>query len=195
MTPLDLVITASVAGIASYLGSYLKKKGENLATHEDINKLVDQVSAVTAATKQIEARITRASRVHERQLDILGKLYSHLYAVQAYFQGMMRTGRRQNEAAPESYDPKVAEAVETALAEFLNGKLFIPPELVQKCEQFFDAMFEGRLAADLAREVAFHPTQQVHFSKEAAEVAFKQLPSILQQIYDTGRAVIHDEAR
>ena len=48
MTPLDLVITAVVSGAAAYLGSYLKKKGENLATHEDIDKLIHQShSAVT----------------------------------------------------------------------------------------------------------------------------------------------------
>src|ERR1039457_3768656 len=45
------------AFIGSYLASYLKKKGENLATHEDIDKLVDQVRAVTKATKEIEERI------------------------------------------------------------------------------------------------------------------------------------------
>ena len=52
------LITAAISGAAAYLGSYLHKKGENLATHEDINKLVDQVSAVTTATKQIEAKIS-----------------------------------------------------------------------------------------------------------------------------------------
>jgi hypothetical protein len=41
-----------------YLTSYAGKKGENLATHEDINKLVDQVKAVTEATKKIEAEIS-----------------------------------------------------------------------------------------------------------------------------------------
>ena len=39
------------AFIGSYLGAYLKKKGENLATHEDVNKLVQQVQAVTSATR------------------------------------------------------------------------------------------------------------------------------------------------
>jgi hypothetical protein len=38
-------------------GGYLKRKGENLATHEDIDKLVDQVRAVTTATKEIEEKI------------------------------------------------------------------------------------------------------------------------------------------
>ena len=44
--------------IRAYLGSYLKKKGENLATHEDIDKLLAQVTAVTQATKEIEAKIS-----------------------------------------------------------------------------------------------------------------------------------------
>ncbi len=42
----------------SFAGSYMKKKGENLATHEDIDKLVEQVEAVTTTTKQIEAKIS-----------------------------------------------------------------------------------------------------------------------------------------
>jgi hypothetical protein len=59
MTPLlDLGLSVVCAGAGGFLGSYLKKKGENLATHEDINKLVDQVSAVTTATKEIEAKIS-----------------------------------------------------------------------------------------------------------------------------------------
>jgi len=45
-------------GVGAYLGSYLRKKGENLATHEDIDQLVDQVRAVTTATKQIETKIS-----------------------------------------------------------------------------------------------------------------------------------------
>jgi hypothetical protein len=46
------------AFLGSFLAGYLKKKGENLATHEDIQKLVDQVSAVTTATQEIESKIS-----------------------------------------------------------------------------------------------------------------------------------------
>jgi hypothetical protein len=49
--------TVASAFVGSYVASYLKKRGENLATHEDIDKLVDQVRAVTTATKEIEAKI------------------------------------------------------------------------------------------------------------------------------------------
>ena len=60
-----LVTTLIGAWIGSFLGSYLKKKGENVATHEDIDKLVEQVAAVTKTTKEIESRIS--NEVWDRQ--------------------------------------------------------------------------------------------------------------------------------
>jgi hypothetical protein len=44
--------------IGGYLKGYMKKKGENLATHEDIDNLVDQIRAVTQTQKDIEAKIS-----------------------------------------------------------------------------------------------------------------------------------------
>lgn len=56
---LGIALTSLVfAGIGSYLGSYLKKKGENLATHEDLERIIEQVSIVTQTTRSIEARIS-----------------------------------------------------------------------------------------------------------------------------------------
>jgi hypothetical protein len=67
-TELDLTTVATLAAggsltliglwIGSFVRPYLAKKGENLATHEDIDNLVDQVRAVTATTKKIEAEIS-----------------------------------------------------------------------------------------------------------------------------------------
>jgi hypothetical protein len=62
---LTLLLLALFAGAGAFLGSYLKRKGENLATHEDIHKLVVQVRAVTEATKEIEAKIS--DEVWDRQ--------------------------------------------------------------------------------------------------------------------------------
>jgi hypothetical protein len=68
----EFVGVAVVSGVGAYVGAYLKKKGENLATHEDIDKLQQQVAAVTTTTKQIEATISgevwRRERKAERQL-------------------------------------------------------------------------------------------------------------------------------
>jgi predicted HNH restriction endonuclease len=63
-----LLAVLSVAALASlwairrtlsaYVSGYGQEKGKNLATYEDIDKLVKQVQAVTTATKVIEAKIS-----------------------------------------------------------------------------------------------------------------------------------------
>src|SRR5579863_4588638 len=62
--------TLIAAFVGSFLAGYLKKKGENLATHEDINKLVTQVAAVTEATQSIEARISNEVWGRQRQWEM-----------------------------------------------------------------------------------------------------------------------------
>ncbi len=49
------------AGVGAYFGGYLKTKGENLATHEDIEKLKDQMEVVTRTTEEIKTEISDAA--------------------------------------------------------------------------------------------------------------------------------------
>jgi hypothetical protein len=58
-----LTVLASLFG--SFLGSYMKKKGENLATRGALGDLVEQVRATTTATKAIEAKLS--NEVWDRQ--------------------------------------------------------------------------------------------------------------------------------
>jgi hypothetical protein len=64
------VTTFVAGGAGAYFVSYLKKKGENLATHEDIDKLVAQVTAVTQATKEIEAKISNDAWGRQRRWEV-----------------------------------------------------------------------------------------------------------------------------
>jgi len=67
---LTAVISFIFAGAGAYFGSYLKQKGKNLATHEDINLLRDQVSVVTTTTKEIEDKIDSDSWVRQKQWEL-----------------------------------------------------------------------------------------------------------------------------
>ncbi|HEY2350898.1 MAG TPA: hypothetical protein VGH83_00190 [Candidatus Acidoferrum sp.] len=60
-----LVLSILLSIFVGFLAGYMKKKGEDLATHENLGKLVEQMSAVTKATKDIEAKIS--SDVWDRQ--------------------------------------------------------------------------------------------------------------------------------
>jgi hypothetical protein len=65
--PLSVIASLFIGG---FLKSYMGKKGENLATHEDIGKLVEQMSRVTEATKKIEAKISDEVLTRQRNRDV-----------------------------------------------------------------------------------------------------------------------------
>lgn len=54
-----MVLTLAAAGIGAFLGAYLKKRGENLATKEDFGDLLQQIKAQTQATEEIKAEVQR----------------------------------------------------------------------------------------------------------------------------------------
>jgi hypothetical protein len=58
------------AGGGAFLGSYLKKKAENLATHEDLGKILVEVRATTQATKEIEAKISDATWDRQKRWEL-----------------------------------------------------------------------------------------------------------------------------
>jgi hypothetical protein len=58
------------AVLRPFLTEYSKKKGENLATHEDIDKLVNQVRLVTKTTEDIKAEISSGLWDRQRRWDM-----------------------------------------------------------------------------------------------------------------------------
>lgn len=72
------VVTILCSGAGAYLGAYLKKKGENLATKEDFRELKEQTRDLAQTTREIEARIDdqvwNRQRQWEMKRDILLEL-------------------------------------------------------------------------------------------------------------------------
>ena len=62
---MELLSIGLVAGIGAYFGSYLKTKGKNLATREDVDGVVEEVKRVTRTTEEIKADISKG--VWDRQ--------------------------------------------------------------------------------------------------------------------------------
>jgi hypothetical protein len=54
----------------SFLGAYLKKKGENLATHEDFERVLAELKQSTQATKAIEAKFSDEIWDRQRQWEL-----------------------------------------------------------------------------------------------------------------------------
>jgi len=58
------------AGAGAYFGGYLKKKDENLATHEDFDNLIKEVAIVTRTTKEIENKLSHEVWNRQRRWEL-----------------------------------------------------------------------------------------------------------------------------
>src|SRR5260370_10809387 len=117
------VVTVVGSFVGSFIGSYLKKKGENLATHEDISKLVEQVRAVTQATKEIEAKILSAvwdrQKRWELKRDVLFEATRRLGAVEDALMSL-NTAYQVTRAREKAGEPVFLEAKAQAGARWMG---------------------------------------------------------------------------
>jgi len=144
--------------------------------------------------ERLKASFVRASRVHERQLDILSTLNRHFLEAQWCFQGMTARARFIGEVSREEYERKVIEAMEAARNALLQGRLFIPKDLVDRCETVFRVAFEGRLDFSLAHDpMIIDPAKRAELWQAAATAANQEMPKILQEIDSAARSVMHGE--
>jgi hypothetical protein len=154
---------------------------------------IEMKASADIEIERVKAFLTRGSRVHERQLDILAKLYRHFYDAQGNLRKMTSAGHMVGDKSTEEYAGLVNKTMAAAHEELANGRLFIPSELAQQCDSFFVAAF------DVGHEFAFahlpmvDPVQSANSWKTAATVAHKEVPKILQQIEKAARTVIHGE--
>lgn len=81
----QLVVFIVITSIAAFLGAYWKKRGENLATHADIEKLTAKVESVKIDyQKNLEAykdSLVRKKIVFEKQLEAYNELRKLIYII------------------------------------------------------------------------------------------------------------------
>jgi hypothetical protein len=113
--------------------------------------------------ERLRASLTRASRVHEQQVDTLTALYHHLRDAQGHLQQLTRSGRLEHEVSEEEYHQLWATAVTSARETLSKGDLLIPRDIVEECTRFFDAVSQGQRDIALSKEASFIPVSVLSF--------------------------------
>jgi hypothetical protein len=114
--PVENYLVMMIAGgIGAYIGAYLKRKGENFATKEDFNSIVDQMKEMTLATKTIEARISddvwNRQKHWEMKRDALFAVAETFHEARDRFISMLaRYKAVQNTGGFENFRPEILEA-------------------------------------------------------------------------------------
>ena len=125
-----------------------------------------------------------SERIYDRQLELLGKLYKCLYEVQAYSQLMTKSVKLAGEETDE-YPRQLKQALKEANDEFVRGRLFLPDDVAQQVDTFFQKIPEMQTALYMATnpKVSDGP-ERAKFWEEAGTIAYKEMPALLRTIAD-----------
>ena len=139
-----------------------------------------------------KALLQRSGRIHERQVDSLLIIHSKVDEALFYLQRAAGAGKFKGEASDEVLLNRMALALGAASTEFAKSRLLVSESLGQKLEQFFSKMFSGGMTVNLALDpVVQDGNARAKLVDQAREIAYKELPSVLNAIRDEARAVIH----
>ena len=175
--------------IQTFLAKDMKRFEDSLTRNAKTFELELKAKA-DLEIERLKASFIRASRVHERQLEILSTLNSHFAEAKEAFQLM--TSESTNEAERKEYERDVMKSMDAARGTFLQGRLFMPTTLALLCENVFKIVYEGRYSLARAR-VTIDPAERANLSNDAVNAAYEKLPKLLEGIDAAARAVMHGE--
>jgi hypothetical protein len=75
------LISVLSGGIGAFVGAYLRRRGENLATKTDFESLLAQLRQQTREVEEIKSEISQAGWIHQRRWDLKRELYAQLLVV------------------------------------------------------------------------------------------------------------------
>ena len=182
MEPLPTLLTLLAGAFGGYLVGYMRKKGENLATHEDIGKLTDQVTAVTKTAKEIEAKISSdmwdRQKRWELKREVLFEATRRVAEVDdalLSYDSMLQLERRKEVSESAAWVESKLEVLtrwSQASTAFDQTKLLVSIVCGKETREAFDALWAivTRLGAAMSKDADLYRTVRPDFVKKLSVV-------------------------
>jgi hypothetical protein len=135
----DRLVEAVVVVLSYYLAAYVREKGKNLATKEDIDKITKKTEEIRA---QISGDLWVKQRRRELQLDVINRMNGVLAD---FFDSEIRW--RGNRIVKQKYEQKIDELLpQWQAAHWMSKALFSDRALaaVQAVQEFIGPNMGGR---------------------------------------------------
>jgi len=137
------------------------------------------------------ARLSRLSRIHEKQVDTLSKLYGYFTEVRNYLQLMQKSAIFEGEK-PDEYPKRLVESLTSARDTLTFGRLLIPEAIAAQCDLFFQRVFESQQEFAFASWDQLDAQHRLKLREKATDLSYKAIPDLLIQIERAGRGIVHE---
>lgn len=147
---------------------------------------------ITVFKTLAEKKLQRQSKVHERQLDLLSRLYASLYLVQQYSMAITKSFSFEGEDK-KAYPDLLQESWESAQKIFVDSRLFLSEGLAEDIDGFFLKAWEGQVNFRMAEKLNGLPHQVAScaaYYTQATDTVHRDMPKILRGIELEFRRII-----
>jgi hypothetical protein len=132
--------------------------------------------------------------ISDRQSEILSRLNKYLNDIEGIAQIM--TGSAVFNHPKEDYRELFQRTLKLAQEELVNGRLFLPIDLVKTVEAFFQKITEMNLEFETAIDVHTPDgPERAKYWDKARTIAFQEIPRILDRIEGQARTIIADKVK
>ena len=143
-----------------------------------------------------KAFLQRNSKIHERQVDALIAIHSDLEHALFYLQRVASAGRFKGEADDQTQLQRMGKELASAAEQFSKNQLLLTPVLAKRLNEFFNKTFDAGSSLQFSQEFAQYPIVQggmlrAELIDKAREVAFKEIPEILEAIRVEAKKIIN----
>jgi hypothetical protein len=143
------LLTVFAGLFGGYLGAYMAKKGENKAIHEDIEKLVDQVKAVTTTTEEIKASMSTVAWKRDLKKEACYDLLRQLQPVALVLSQLLAAYKRHDQESIQQAQIEFAVAyghyinaqivLEMVASEYLRQALRVLTDTIMQAQIYIKA--------------------------------------------------------
>jgi hypothetical protein len=172
-------------------GSVISMAGITVTRKPDGSFLVAPSAGSSPRRADREERLS----LFNHRIQVLNTLTQSLRDARDFLQNAVRSTRFVGDLSIEEYRDRCVSAGTSAQAVLAQGRLLIPAELVDLCDQYLGKISEALGNFHLAQDpMVPHGPERAAFWDKASKIAHDEIPRALLQIEGIARSLIHNQS-
>ncbi|OHB57669.1 MAG: hypothetical protein A2173_04615 [Planctomycetes bacterium RBG_13_44_8b] len=137
------ILFVVLSGIASYLAIYLREKGKNLATKEDIGEITDRVEKVKLDYSKESHRFQVAySGLLKKRAEVIEELYHLIVETEEMFGRFVNFAEWENDPSKDKLRKEGGQLLYDFLREYKKNRIYFSEDVCDKLQSFSDSIYE-----------------------------------------------------
>ena len=137
------VLCAVLAGLASYFAVYLREKGKNLATKEDIGEITKRIEEVKLGTaKELHRFQVASSGLLKKRAEVIEELYLLIVDTEEMFGRFVGLAEWKCDPSKDELRKEGGRLLYEFLRKYKKNRIYFSEEVCDKLRSFSDSIYE-----------------------------------------------------